>query len=138
MAHIGRTLARNGEVVYAIGVESGVVVLTESCAWTVAGTGPRPETWRYLLEFAGPTGSQTVTLPAASVCHLRYQWDARRPWQGVSPAHGAAATSRLVGGIERQLSNEAANVSGYIMSVPDVGDKGQADEDSTPDPLESS
>ena len=133
----GRALARRGEVVFAIDVEGGDVVLEQASSWTITGSSPRPSSWRYLLQLDGPTGSRTRKLPATSVLHLRYQWDSRRPWEGLSPARGASSTSRLCGGIENQLGNEAAGVSGYILSVPDQGHKGQGVEDPPVDPLDS-
>ena len=43
----------------------------------------------------------------------------------------------LLAGVERQLSNEAAGASGYVMAMPDTGERGQdgADADEDNDPL---
>ena len=139
LAYLGRSLAKGGEAVFRINVEGGVVCLDEASYWNVYGSSPRPSTWAYQLTFEGPSSVDTAWLPASSVAHVRYQWNSRFPWFGRSPAAGAAASSRLVGGIEAQLSGEAASPSGYIMSAPDTGDRGAQgdDDDGENDPLAS-
>ena len=56
------------------------------------------------------------------------------PWKG--NRRGKARRSQLMAGIERQLSGEASSSSGYVIPMPDTGDRGQdADADGAEDPL---
>ena len=64
--------------------------------------GPFPEEWMYRLTLGGP--SQTVTydhVPADSVLHFRYAYDASTPWRG----NGPIAVANLAG----KLSAETVN-----------------------------
>ena len=68
--------------------------------------------------------------------HLQYGREATRPWQGRAPWQTAQLTGALLAGVERQLAGESASASGYVVPMPDVGDRGQgADADGEADPL---
>ena len=131
LSFLGRSLARGGEAVFGLGVEGGVVVLDAAGYWSVYGRGPRPSGWNYRITWEGPSHTTTEWRGAESVAHVRYSWNPRRPWFGLSPAASANLSSRLVGGLERQLSEEAGGPSGYVLPMPDSGDDGQ-DEDAEP------
>ncbi len=64
----------------------------------------------------------------------------RRPWRAAPPWASAELSGKLLAGVERQLSGEASSASGYVMAIPDIGDKGAAadgDEDGAEDPIDS-
>ena len=55
---------------------------------------------------------------------------------GRAPWSSAALSSRLLAGLERQLSGEACGPSGYMIPVPDPGDRGQGEgDDGSADPM---
>ena len=128
LGYIGRSLARGGEVVFAIEIEGGMVELVPASYWNVWGRSTLRSGWQYQVQTEGPSATATRWLPAAAVAHVRYSWNPRQPWYGVSPAAGAGATARLVGGIEGSFANEAAAPAGYVMATPDVGDQGRTAE----------
>ena len=92
---IGRSLIRNGEVLFAIEVREGRVELLPVASWDVTGD-VSPESWVYRLTLGGPSRLTTLTpVPAEAMIHIRYQADTERPWRGVSPLSSAALAGRL-------------------------------------------
>ena len=134
LSFIGRSLAKHGEAVFAIEFERGELVLQPASSWLIQG-GPRRASWKYTLEFSGPTKTEIRTLPYDAVLHLLLQVDPKKPWVGVSPAQGARSTARLVGGCDFTLGNEVNSPSGYLLTVPDVGDRGQSTDPAPTDPF---
>ena len=128
---MGRALIRHGESLWAISVNDGRVVLTPSCSWDVSG-GPLERTWRYSLEFAGPSGSATVNLPSESVLHFRFGSDPDRPWVGTSPLGFAASSAASAAGLEQRLSEELGGPVAHLLPIPQDGGDGTVD-----DPLAS-
>ena len=102
---IGRGLCRVGESLHAISVFNGQVSLTPCGSWTVHGTDD-PATWTYRCTLSGPSSTRTITLPAASVLHVRYSPSADRPWAGRSPMQMAVDTTRAAGRLEKATSEE--------------------------------
>ena len=129
----GRRLARDGEVVFVLTVVNGALRLLEASQCDVDG-GADPESWRYRACLAGPSQTETLTLPAAGVVHARYGWYTHRPWQGVSPADFAAGGSGLVGGLDTMLSGEALSPSAYVLEIPEVGETPDGSDPAIPDP----
>ena len=109
-----------GSTLAAIDVASGAPRLLPAAEWEVFGSDPRPETWRYRLTLAAPSGSRLRTLPAAGVVHVRYARDHRRPWAGLSPLTVAARTGRLAAALELALGDEATGPVGQLAIVPPV------------------
>ena len=139
LALIGRSLCRRGEVVYDLRVEGGRLrMVPASSACVVTGSADRGA-WVYVCTLDGPANTQTVYRRREAVAHVQYLADPARPWLGRAPWSAAALSGRLLAGVERQLSGEAAGASGYVLPVPDVGDRGQegADADEEEDPLTS-
>ena len=123
----GRALARRGQVVFDLEVDAGgALALLPCAAFNVLIGSPDPATWIYALQCSGPSSMVTRYRPRDGVVHLQYGRDATRPWQGRPPWQTAQLSGGLLAGIERQLSGEAESASGYVLAVPDVGDKGQA------------
>jgi len=120
LATIGRRLALSGQFVARLAVDARGVDLVEAWSWDVTGRRD-PSTWRYRLTEAGPSVTESRHVPAAGVMHVRYAWRPSTPWIGLSPAAAAVNGAGIVGGIDRQLSGEAAGPSGYVMPAPDVG-----------------
>ena len=53
LSMIGRSLIRQGEIVFRIDVVNGAVRLIPAASWDVSG-GPDPSTWFYRMTLAGP------------------------------------------------------------------------------------
>ena len=124
---IGRGLCRSGEALFAIEVRNGRVTLTPCGSWTVLGSDD-PQTWRYQTILSGPSTSRTITLPAASVLHVRYAPHPDRPWSGRSPMMMALDTARAAGRLEKATSEEL-NFTQSQLIVPrkSASDYGVAD-----------
>ena len=118
LAAIGRGLAVQGDVLFAIEVLDGVK-LTQAEAWEVRG-GTRPETWTYLAEFPIPGGVRKRTLPAESVIHLRYSTRPGKPWAGVSPLGMASETQALATWLEKRLAEEVSTATAYMLALPEA------------------
>ena len=132
LALIARDLCRRGESIHAIRVRDGHVSLLPVGTWDVRG-GPEPESWFYRVDVFGASDHMTYVLPAASVLHVRYSFDAERPWLGVSPLARAHATGMLAAWLERRMGEEASAAAGHVLPVPDRhGDHGDGE---TSDPL---
>ena len=136
LAMIGRALCRSGEIVLDLRVEGGQVrMLPASSAYVVKGSGDR-RTWIYTVTIDGPGSTETHWRRREAVAHVQYLADPARPWLGRAPWASAPLSARLLAGIERQLSGEASGPSGYVMPVPDPGDRDQgADDDGAADPM---
>ena len=116
LAGIGRSLVQDGEAVFEIVVDAGVVILRPVASWTVRG-GPYP--WAYEIEGPQPDGNVTRVVDGERVLHLRYGASAKRPWAGVSPLESAATSRVLMERLETRLSQEANAVTGQLLPVPD-------------------
>ena len=105
---IGRSLIRQGEIVFYVDSSSGSLRLVPAETHDVVG-GPFPEEWEYHLTLGGP--SRTVTyddVPAQSVLHFRYAADPATPWRGNGPIQVAALAGRLSAETVRALGDEAS------------------------------
>ena len=102
---IGRALCRSGESLHVIDVRGGRVRLISCGSWTVHGSDD-PASWRYRVTLSGPDTSRTITLPAASVLHIRYAPHPSRPWAGRSPVLLAVDTARVAGLLENATAGE--------------------------------
>ena len=121
LAAIGRGLAVRGEAVFVLAV-NGAVELTQASSWKVSG-GARPESWRYEIELALPSGKVAKqTLPADAVLHVRYATRPAAPWAGISPLGMAAETRALATWIERRLAEEASTATSYVLPLPEAAD----------------
>ena len=124
---IGRALCRAGESLHIIDVRNGQVMLTPCAQWTVQGD-PEPASWRYLCTLNGPSTATAITLPGASVVHIRYAPSPSQPWKGRSPMMLALDTTRAAGRLEKATSEEL-NFTQSQMLTPrrSSGDYGMAD-----------
>ena len=110
-------LIRRGQSLYIVGADPvDGLTLAPVGHWDTYG-GPRPSTWVYRVERAGPSGTAWETHPAAAVLHLRWSTDPARPWAGVSPMQRASDTGSLSGWLERRLSEEASAPTGSFLPV---------------------
>ena len=103
MALAGRNLAMQGNALFAIRVQGSMVRLIPASHWDLRGSAGA---WRYRLDLAGPSATETVSLPAESVVHFRVGADSTRPWSGRSPLQRANLTGGLAGRIEKSLEDE--------------------------------
>ena len=123
-AMIGRCLVRRGELVAMIDVspDDGAVELAPAGSWDIRGSH-RPDSWRYRCDLFGPSGSITRLLPAAGVCHFRWNVDPSRPWHGQPATALASATASTAGEAENSLMGESkvtlARVAASAASTSD-------------------
>ena len=127
LAAVGRSIIRHGESLWAISVNAGRVRLRPSCSWDVTG-GSDPAGWRYSLELAGPSGSETAHLPSEAVLHFQFGHDPDRPWVGTSPLGFAASSAASAAGLEQRLSEELSGPVAHLLPIPQDGGDG-SDED---------
>ena len=127
LSDVGRALIRHGESLWGISLDAGRVVLTPACSWDVSG-GPLERTWRYSLELAGPSGSETVNLPSEAVLHFQFGHDPDRPWAGVSPLGFAASSAASAAGLEQRLSEELSGPVANLLPIPADGGDGSDDD----------
>ena len=102
---IGRALCRSGQSLHAIAVRNGRVTLTPVSLWEVHGDDA-PASWTYRCSVSGPDVTRLVTLPAASVLHVRYSPHPSRPWAGRSPVALAMDTARAAALLETATAGE--------------------------------
>ena len=65
-----------------------------------------PASWTYRCTVSGPDVTRLVTLPAASVLHVKYSPHPSRPWAGRSPVALARDTAQAAGRLEKATSEE--------------------------------
>ena len=111
-------------------VRDGRLALDEVWQWFVTGR-PRRDSWTYRCTQSGPSFTETRTLPADEVLHVRYAWYPEQPWRGASPAAFAVNGAGLVGGIDTTLAGEANSPSGFVMPAADLGGD-KLDDDADP------
>ena len=121
MATIGRGLVRNGELLYRISVDDGLMI-QPAVGYEISG-GPDPRSWQYSLHIAGPSDTVLVeNLMSESVIHLRYACDPGRPWRGLSPLGIANLTGRLSAAATQALGDEVQGPRAQIIGIPTDGD----------------
>ena len=102
---VGRALCRSGESLHMIAVRGGLVTLTPVSLWEVHGSDD-PASWTYRCTVSGPDVARLVTLPAASVFHVKYSPHPSRPWAGRSPVALALDTARAAALLETATAGE--------------------------------
>ena len=118
LSMIGRSLIRQGEVLFAIEIRKGRVVLIPAASWDVTGERD-PASWRYRLTLGGPSRLTTLEpVPANSMVHIRLQADPEQPWRGVSPLASAALAGRLSAETVMALADEASGPRGSLLPTP--------------------
>ena len=127
LAAVGRSIIRHGESLWAISVNEGRVSFIPACSWDVRGAS-NPAGWRFSMELAGPSGSETVNLPCEAVLHFQFGHDPDRPWVGTSPLGFAASSAASAAGLEQRLSEELGGPVAHLLPIPQDGGDG-TDED---------
>ena len=122
LSMIGRSLIRQGQIVFAIEVREGRVSLTPAASWDVTGDSD-PASWTYRLTLGGPSRLTTLE-PVASeaMIHIKLQSDPEQPWRGISPLASAALAGRLSAETMQALADEASGPRGHLIPVPVDGD----------------
>ena len=119
LSMIGRSLIRQGEILFAIEVrDGGRVELTPAASWDITGD-PNPASWSYRLTLGGPSRLTTLS-PVASeaMIHIKLQSDPEQPWRGISPLASAALAGRLSAETMQALSDEASGPRGFLLPSP--------------------
>ena len=128
MTLIGRSLIRKGEIIFQIETGSGRLRLIPAMSHSIAG-GPDPATWEYDLTLGGPSESVSLSLPAASVLHLRYASDPETPWRGQGPLTVAYLAGELSAEVVKALADETSGPRGSLLPLPGTdGDDDTVDE----------
>ena len=122
LADVGLALALDGEVLYRLDGDR----LARVDDWDITGTS-NPETWQYRCSESGPSSTETRTVPGDRVLHFRINADPRQPWRGRSPLALASETSRLAGGVESALGDEATNAPRATVVTVAEGAEGLGD-----------
>ena len=119
MSMIGRSLIRQGEILFAIEVrDDGRVELVPAASWDVTGDSD-PSSWSYRLVLGGPSRLTTLSpVPANGMIHIRLQADAEQPWRGISPLASAAIAGRLSAETMQSLADESSGPRGFLLPSP--------------------
>ena len=81
LSMIGRSLIRQGEILFAIEVRGGRLMLVPAASWDVTGDVD-PASWTYRLTLGGPSRLTTLEpVASGSMVHIRYQADPEQPWR---------------------------------------------------------
>ena len=116
-AAVASALIRSGQTLYTIDADpTAGLALALVSHWDVHG-GPRPSSWVYRCELAGPSTTAWRTRSGAELLHLRWNTDPARPWAGISPLQHAADTGSLAGWLDKRLSEEASGPTGAFLPV---------------------
>ena len=118
MTLVGRELIRRGEALFLIDTGGGLKLLPAH-SWDVDGD-PDPDSWTYRITLSGPSSTQTVQAPAASVLHFRYATDPSAPASGRGPLQTAALAGKLSAEVARVLGEEVSGPVGSLLGVPGV------------------
>ena len=118
LSMIGRALIRQGEIVFAIEVRGGRLMLIPATSWDVHGDVD-PESWTYRLTLGGPSRLTTLEpVASGSMVHIRLQSDPEQPWRGVAPLASAAIAGRLSAETMMALADEASGPRGMLLPTP--------------------
>ena len=118
LSMIGRSLIRQGEVLFAIEIIKGRVVLLPAASWDVTGEHD-PASWTYRLTLGGPSRLTTLSpVPSEAMVHVRLQADPEQPWRGIAPLASAAIAGRLSAETMQALADESAGPRGFLLPTP--------------------
>ena len=118
LSMIGRSLIRQGEILFAIEVRGGRVVLIPAASWDIHGDVD-PASWNYRLVLGGPSRLTTLSpVPSEAMVHVRLQADPGQPWRGVAPLASAAIAGRLSAETMQSLADEASGPRGFLLPSP--------------------
>ena len=118
LSMIGRSLIRQGEILFAIEVRGGRVVLIPAASWDIHGDVD-PASWNYRLVLGGPSRLTTLSpVPSEAMVHVRLQADPGQPWRGVAPLASAAIAGRLSAETMQALADEASGPRGFLLPSP--------------------
>ena len=124
LSMIGRSLIRQGEILFAIEVrDGGRVELVPVASWDVTGDSD-PASWTYRLTLGGPSRLTTLSpVLGEGVVHVRLQSDPEQPWRGIAPLSSAAIAGRLSAETVQALADEVSGPRGFLLPTPvDGGD----------------
>ena len=117
LALVARGLASRGEFLAVILVDEAMGLrLVPASGWDVRG-GSDAATWFYRCDMAGPTRTESVSLPAAAVLHVRIGADPQTPWRGRAPLRRSRATAALAVALEGSLNRDARLPVGLVATV---------------------
>ena len=114
---LGRALIRRGEMVAAIEVEDGELILYPGIIHSVIGDY-KESSWVYKINISGPSVIVTKDLSSSRVLHFKYAVDAGRMWRGVGPMQAATLAAELTGSSSGSLSKEAGSTIGSVLPMP--------------------
>ena len=119
LARIGWRLIVSGQYLARIDVAAGRVRLMEPTAFDVSG-GADPSSWRWALDFAGPSEVTTVRgIRDEALARIPWAVSPASPWSGTGPL--TSSTALALANVEKRLSEEASSVSALVLPVPPAG-----------------
>ena len=130
LGQIGRDLIRQGGSLHVIALVGGAsprVRLLPAASWSFTG-GDDPDTWRVEATTSGPSGTVTRNLPYHGVIFCAWGHEPGRGYSGIGPTAWASTTARLGAEIERSVADEAGGPIANLLSVPQDGGSGDADD----------
>lgn len=118
LAHAGRAAIDRGEVVYLIDVDDGRLQLHPATQWNLERGGPRPTSWTYQIDVAGPSATETRFVRGDAVLHAIFDPDEHQPWRGLGALRRASISEALHGLLEGALAGEARIPVARIIPLP--------------------
>ena len=132
LSMIARSLIRRGEFCAVLdATPSGGLAIHPAATWDISG-GPDEQTWIYRCDLAGPSGSESRTVPSAGVLHIRYAVDPGQPHRGRAALDLASSSAALAANLEHRLAEETGSPVGSYLPVPKNDGTDPDDEDSDP------
>ena len=119
ISRMARQLLLTGNSVSAIDTASGELLLLPASNYQIQG-GIRERSWRYVLTLNGPSSTMSRRLPSTSVVHVRMGSPMQEPWRGYSPLINAGLSAKMLGQIERRMSEESNARVGHLLTIPDA------------------
>ena len=118
LALCARGLASRGEFLAVLRVDEMTGLrLVPASSWDVTG-GSDAAGWRYRVDLAGPSLTESMNLSPDAVLHVRIGADPQTPWRGRSPMRRSRATADLAVGIENNLTREARIPPARVAPIP--------------------
>ena len=117
LAQVGRELLLRGEFVGLLEARQSGLMVTPASSHTVTGSGPYESGWTYRLDLSGPSRTQSETVPAADVLHVRYGARTGTPWRGASPLASAGADVESLGWLLKRAAEQAKAPVGALFGL---------------------
>lgn len=120
LAAITRDMLTFGESLHRLDLRAdGRLRLARCSGWTVLGSSPDPEEWRYQLTIPAPDQTVIETTTADRMLHTRYASRPESPWKGIGPLQTATTLGSLSSLLEGALLAESKIPVNAIITQPE-------------------